>query len=216
MLKTQPEKVRRVLIDEKSDNERLREVRKSGQSRGSRHRSQLLAIGSMRFPAGARHQGVIVDLAESRAWDDAALRRFRRSGAAGRDLLFLYLDEVQDPHNLGACMRSAEAAGVDAVIAPRKRAASLTPDSPQNRQRGGRSAAVRAGCRSGKDPGVDKSYGIRVIATADGARESMYEADLSGSMVLVLAGRGARRDPADAQPLLTTWSRCRLRARWRV
>lgn len=195
ILKTQPEKIRRVLIDAKTDNERLREVRSIATAAGVaiestvRYRLDALAGGS-------RHQGVIVDLAVSNAWDDAALRSFVEEALVqDRDLLFLYLDEVQDPHNLGACMRTAEAAGVDAVIAPQKRAASLTPAARKIASGAAEALPFAQVADPAKTLDWMRAYGIRVVATADGAQESIYAADLSGSLVLVVGSeeRGVTR-----------------------
>lgn len=73
---------------------------------------------------GMRHQGVAAQLADTASSvDPDALLQV----PPGPDGLLLVLDGVQDPHNLGACMRSAEAAGAQAVIIPRDRAAQMSP-----------------------------------------------------------------------------------------
>src|SRR5699024_8765913 len=73
-----------------------------------------------------RHQGCVAALerASVRTWHESELPGLL---AAAESPWVLALDQVQDPHNLGACLRSSAAAGVSAVIAPRKRAAGLTP-----------------------------------------------------------------------------------------
>ncbi len=78
-----------------------------------------------RLSGGARHQGVIARLAavRQRSYDEADLLGLL-AAVEGMPLL-LVLDGVQDPHNLGACLRSAAAAGVHAVIAPADRAVGL-------------------------------------------------------------------------------------------
>lgn len=70
-----------------------------------------------------RHQGCAAELEPPREYRESELPGLLR---AVDDPWVLALDQVQDPHNLGACLRSAAAAGVTAVIAPRKRAAGLT------------------------------------------------------------------------------------------
>ena len=74
---------------------------------------------------GGRHQGVVAEIAP-RAGDPETQLEEALESAVGPPLL-LVLDGVQDPHNLGACLRSADAAGACAVIVPRDRAAGLTP-----------------------------------------------------------------------------------------
>ena len=76
---------------------------------------------------GARHQGVVAAYAgESAPLGEADLERLLDAVQEGPALV-LVLDGVQDPHNLGACLRTADAAGAHAVVAPRDRAVGLTP-----------------------------------------------------------------------------------------
>ena len=76
----------------------------------------------------ARHQGVVAEVRRSTCWTRRAAHAGRGAPAGRRRrLLLLVLDGVQDPHNLGACMRTADAAGVDAVVVPRHGAAGLGP-----------------------------------------------------------------------------------------
>ena len=69
-----------------------------------------------------RHQGCVLMV-----WaDKTPVNLPNLLEAVGQKTLFLVLDGIQDPHNLGACLRTADAAGVDAVIVPKQRAAKLT------------------------------------------------------------------------------------------
>ncbi len=110
--------------------------------------------------------------------------------------LLLALDGVEDPRNLGACLRTAEAAGAHAVLAPRDRAVGLTP------------AAVKAAAGAAERlPFVQvtnlartlerlrRDYGLRVVGADAGAPLDLYGADLRGPLALVLGaeGRGLRR-----------------------
>jgi len=107
----------------------------------------------------------------------------------------LILDGVQDPHNLGACLRSADAAGVHAVIAPKDRAAPLTD------------TVRKVACGAAEHlPFVTltnlartlkrlKQAGLWLVGTADDAEQSLYEVDLKGPLALVMGaeGKGLRR-----------------------
>lgn len=138
---------------------------------------------------GARHQGVIAFFDPGGiAWSERELDDLL-SSIRGSPLL-LVLDGVQDPHNLGACLRTADAAGVHAVIAPRDRAAGL-------------SAAVCkvASGAVGHIPFVQVTNLARVlrrlreagiwIAGADMAAETpLHQADLTGPLALALGGEG--------------------------
>lgn len=72
-----------------------------------------------------QHQGLAISVADAAFCDERKLQEL--IAARGDRLTLLVLDEVQDPHNLGACMRSANAFGADAVIVPRNHACSVTP-----------------------------------------------------------------------------------------
>jgi len=107
----------------------------------------------------------------------------------------LVLDGVQDPHNLGACLRSADAAGVDAVIAPRDRAVGLTPAARKTAAGAAESLPFvqvtnLARCLRGL-----QLRGIWVVGTAGEADQSLYQADLKGPLALVLGAEenGMRR-----------------------
>ncbi len=103
----------------------------------------------------------------------------------------LVLDCVQDPHNLGACLRSADAAGVHAVIAPKDKSASLTE------------VARRVSCGASENtPFVVvtnlarcltqlKERGIWLVGTADEASQNLYETDLTGPLAIVMGAEGS-------------------------
>ncbi|MDH5377794.1 MAG: 23S rRNA (guanosine(2251)-2'-O)-methyltransferase RlmB, partial [Gammaproteobacteria bacterium] len=73
----------------------------------------------------SRHQGVVLRCRERESASEDMLEDLIRN--LKTPALLLVLDGIQDPHNLGACLRTAEAAGVHAVIAPKDRAVGLTP-----------------------------------------------------------------------------------------
>ena len=118
---------------------------------------------------------------------------------APADPFVLILDGLQDPHNLGACLRSADAAGVHAVVVPRDRAVGLT-DSV-------RLAAAGAAERMpfiqvtnlARTMKALKEAGLWLVGTADETARSLYEADLTGPLAIVMGaeGKGLRRLTAE-------------------
>ncbi|HHO68213.1 MAG TPA: 23S rRNA (guanosine(2251)-2'-O)-methyltransferase RlmB, partial [Gammaproteobacteria bacterium] len=102
----------------------------------------------------------------------------------------LVLDGVQDPHNLGACLRSADAAGVHAVIVPRDRAAPLN-GAARKVACGAADAVplVRVTNLARTLRGL-RDAGIWIYGAAGDAPQTLYEADLSGPLALVLGGEG--------------------------
>ncbi len=112
----------------------------------------------------------------------------------------LILDGVEDPHNLGACLRSAAAAGVDAVVAPRHRAAGIT-DTVRRIASGGAEQVpfvqVTNLARTMKTP--LREHGLFLAGTADGGEELIYDLDLARPLAIVMGaeGKGLRRLTAE-------------------
>ncbi len=107
----------------------------------------------------------------------------------------LILDEINDPHNLGACLRSADAAGVHAVIVPKDRSVSLT--ETVRRVACGAAEKVPFVQATNLARVMDKlrEAGIWIVGTADEARDSLYKTSLAGPLALVMGseGKGLRR-----------------------
>ena len=146
-----------------------------------------------RLSRGANHQGAAAQVLIPAALDESALERLL-DGLTGPPLL-LVRDGVQDPHNLGACLRAADGAGAQAVVAPRDRSVGLTPTV----------CKVASGA-AGQVPYVQvtnlsrclerlRERGVWVVGCAGEAAASLYAVDLAGPLALVLGGEanGLRR-----------------------
>jgi len=146
-----------------------------------------------RLAEGGRHQGVVAEV-EPRAGDPETQLEEALEAAAGPPLL-LVLDGVQDPHNLGACLRSADAAGVAAVIVPRDRAAGLTPVVRKVAAGAAESVPLVAVINLARTLRQLKERGVWLVGTDDAAGRSLFEADLTGPVALVMGseGEGLRR-----------------------
>ncbi len=147
-----------------------------------------------RLCEGANHQGIALRAKTPTARDEAALWRLLDDLQAPPWLLVL--DGVQDPHNLGACLRTADAAGVDAVIAPRDRSVGLTP------------VAVKVASGAAEHVPffqvtnlarvlrrLADDYRVWRVGTDGTAKVSLFKAELSGALAIVLGneGEGMRR-----------------------
>jgi len=110
----------------------------------------------------------------------------RLTAADNKPVLLLVLDGVQDPHNLGACLRTADAAGVDAVVVPRHAAAGLSPTVSKVAAGAAEQLPFATVGNLNRVLGWLADYGVRAIGTSDQADASLYEADLSGSVALVM------------------------------
>ena len=145
------------------------------------------------YSNNARHQGVVASLNQRSIITESDLTRF----LAGLEQppFLLVLDGIQDPHNLGACMRTANAAGMHAVIAPKDRASGITPVVRKVASGATESTPFIAVTNLARVLRHLKELGIWVVGADDSAETSLFDADLTGPVALVLGaeGRGLRR-----------------------
>lgn len=106
------------------------------------------------------------------------------------DPLLLVLDGVQDPHNLGACLRTAEAAGVHAVIVPRDRAVGITPVVRKAAAGAAEIVPLVQATNLARVLRLLKQRGVWLYGTSDQASASLWQQDLRGPLALVLGGEG--------------------------
>ncbi|HGX92090.1 MAG TPA: 23S rRNA (guanosine(2251)-2'-O)-methyltransferase RlmB, partial [Candidatus Tenderia sp.] len=107
----------------------------------------------------------------------------------------LILDGVQDPHNLGACLRSADAAGVDAVIVPKDKAAGLTPVVRKVACGAAESVPFYQVTNLARTLRELQELGVWLVGAAGEADTTVYQADLKGSLAIVMGAeeKGLRR-----------------------
>lgn len=104
-----------------------------------------------------------------------------------KEPLILILDCVQDPHNLGACLRSANGAGVDAVIIPKDRSVAVTDTAISVSCGGATHTPIFRVTNLARTMDVLKDHGVRIAGTSDHkGTENLYEVDLSGPLALVM------------------------------
>ncbi len=104
--------------------------------------------------------------------------------------MLLILDGVQDPHNLGACLRTADAAGVQALIAPKDKAVGLTAVACKVASGAARTVPYVQVTNLARTIAGLKERGIWLIGTAGEAEAGLFETDLSSSLALVMGGEG--------------------------
>jgi 23S rRNA (guanosine2251-2'-O)-methyltransferase len=111
------------------------------------------------------------------------------------DLFLLVLDGVTDPHNLGACLRSADAAGVDAVIAPKDRAVGLTPVVRKVACGAAESVPFIQVTNLARTLKELQDAGVWIVGTAGEAEQFIYDVDLKGRLALIMGAeeKGMRR-----------------------
>ncbi len=176
-------------------------------SRRDRRLAQLLALAQKagveirqaddrelaRLADGGRHQGVVAHCRTVKLPDEGAL--FARLETLDEAPLLLVLDGVTDPHNLGACLRTADAAGVHAVIIPRDNAVGLTPAARKVASGAADSVLLVRVTNLSRTLEKLQRAGVWIVGTAGDADTSLYEQDLTGPLAIVMGaeGKGLRR-----------------------
>lgn len=148
-----------------------------------RSRRELDELGGQ-----GQHQGVLAEVEAQPVLTEAALPDFL-SGLAEPPFL-LILDGVQDPHNLGACLRSADAAGVHAVIVPRDKSVGLTPVVRKVACGAAETVPLVAVTNLARTLRGLREAGIWLYGAAGEACDTLYQTRLTGPLGLVLGGEG--------------------------
>jgi len=141
-----------------------------------------------------RHQGAVAEIRGGEPRSEAFLEELLTTLEAPPFLLVL--DGVTDPHNLGACLRTADAAGVHAVIAPRDRACGLNATVRKVASGAAETVPFVQVTNLARTLRMLRDNGVWVVGTAlEGASGSLYQGRLTGSLALVLGaeGQGIRR-----------------------
>lgn len=192
MVSRSPARVREVLLVDERQDKRMAETRQLVEQAGLSVR-QLSRKELNRLLPETSHQGVAAQLAAPRQWDEPQLPDL--VAAAGANPLVLVLDGVQDPRNLGACLRTADAVGACAVVVPKDRAASLTPVARKVASGAAETVPLVRVTNLSRTLLLLSEMGLSLVA-ADERGEALYhQVDMSGPLALVMGaeGRGLRR-----------------------
>ncbi|MEW6412899.1 MAG: 23S rRNA (guanosine(2251)-2'-O)-methyltransferase RlmB [Candidatus Zixiibacteriota bacterium] len=116
-------------------------------------------------------------------------------GGSGGPALILILDTVQDPHNLGACLRTADAAGAHAVVAPKDRSVGLTDTVRRIASGAAESIPFVQVTNLARTMETVKAAGLWIVGTSDAADKTVFEMDMTGPVAIVMGseGTGLRR-----------------------
>ncbi|MEX0738868.1 MAG: 23S rRNA (guanosine(2251)-2'-O)-methyltransferase RlmB [Pseudohongiella sp.] len=212
LLRRHPEDVHELLLQQERSDQRIEEVRALAQELGlvfkvvPRAELEQRISGDGKKTGKARsdktrpgksgpvHQGVAAlcqwrDTVKDEAFLNAMLDKLPHPP------LLLILDEVTDPHNLGACLRTADAAGVDAVIVPRDNSATLNLTVRKVASGAAEKVNLVAVTNLSRTMAALQQRGIWITGTAGESTQSLYDADLTGPRALVMGseGKGLRR-----------------------
>ncbi|MBB1089362.1 23S rRNA (guanosine(2251)-2'-O)-methyltransferase RlmB [Lysobacter sp. SG-8] len=179
--------VREVLLEAGAKNPRIAEIESNARRRGIdvRRVAQQALDG---VAGGLRHQGACARYAAARTWDESELQGLVE--AAGGRALVLVLDGVQDPHNLGACLRSAAAAGATAVLFPKDKAVQVNATVRKTSAGAADRIPVVPVTNLARSLRDLQKLGVWIYGLAGDAGTSLYGIDLRGNVALVLGGEG--------------------------
>jgi len=192
-IRKQPENVLQVFVQQGRNDNRIKTILSIAKNSGVSLQSITNDKLKEKCP-GARHQGVVAEIRHS---NDRALSL---EDILQKDsVLLLILDEVQDPHNIGACLRTADAVGVDAVIVSKNRSPALTP--VMRNVASGAAETVPYVMVSNLARAIEKikASNVWVMGTSGDAQQTIYDAcqniKTSQSLALVMGseGKGMRR-----------------------
>ncbi|WP_448565546.1 23S rRNA (guanosine(2251)-2'-O)-methyltransferase RlmB [Thalassotalea ganghwensis] len=145
---------------------------------------------------GEQHQGVLARVTPGKLYTENDLESILASAQAKQnDPFLLILDGVTDPHNLGACLRNADAAGVQAIIVPKDNAARLTATVRKVAVGAAETVPLVQVTNLARTMTQLQDMGVWIVGTAGEAEQSLYEVSLNGPMALVMGaeGKGMRR-----------------------
>jgi len=181
-----PENIVQIVVAQNSRNPRLDGIVSTAKNLGLQLSFEKLQY--LNKHCKDRHQGVIALVKIPKLPDESALKA---DISSLENPLILILDNIEDPRNLGACLRSADAAGVDLVIFPKHKSAGLTPVAKKTAAGAADSLKIYQVTNIVKSLEILKDNGVWIAGT-DLADEStpIYQADLKGSIGIVLGNEG--------------------------
>ncbi len=191
-LKNNPARIRELWVATDSGNQRVNDLgllaRDAGISLKHVASEQLDQMSGFE-----RHQDVIALLHDHKPLAESELLPLLEN--ADGDALVLVLDGVQDPHNLGACMRSAEAAGVDAIVIPKERSVGMTSTVRKTSAGASEIVPLFQVANLARTLKALKKAGIWLAGTTGDSDRTIYQQDLTGPLALVMGseGQGIRR-----------------------
>lgn len=187
MLERYPERVLAVQLAERREDPRARAIEELAR-RQQRPLERVDAQALRRRLGEVAHQGVAAEVTPLAPWTEDDLLTGLASAPTP---LLLALDGVQDPHNLGACLRTADACGALAVIVPRDRAAQLNPTVRKVAAGAAESTPVVAVTNLVRTLRLLKDAGLWIVGADAAADKSAAEVDLTGPVVLALGAEGS-------------------------
>jgi 23S rRNA (guanosine2251-2'-O)-methyltransferase len=187
LLTREPQRVISVRLAAGRDDPRAREIEELAKKHG-RPVQRIDAQALKQMLGDVAHQGVVAEIEPLPPWSEDDLLSALETA---RDPLLLVLDGVQDPHNLGACLRTADACGALAVVVPKDRAAQLNATARKVAVGAAETTPVVTVTNLARALKLLKEAGLWIVGADAEAPRRADEVDLRGGVALVLGAEGA-------------------------
>jgi 23S rRNA (guanosine2251-2'-O)-methyltransferase len=179
-------RVRKLFVDSRREDARMRELLQLAQQAGIKpERVDAKSLDSR--VGNVVHQGVVAEVDPLPPWHEDELVA---ALTGQKDPLVLVLDGVQDPHNLGACLRTADACGALAVVVPKDRAASLNPTVRKVAAGAADTTPIATVTNLARSLKLLKEAGLWIVGADMAGDKLAWQADLRGPLALVLGSEG--------------------------
>ena len=195
-LRNDPENIGTIWLEKNTRNDRLKKLQAQISEVGGLKTTMTDVDQLNKMASTGRHQGVVAEYYKAKDYTENDL--YDLLDELDNDSIqpfLLVLDGVTDPHNLGACLRTADGAGIHAVIAPKDNAASINPTVRKGASGAAEAVPFITVTNLARTLDSLKERGIWLTGTSDKAQKTLYQADLKGPMALVMGaeGTGIRR-----------------------
>ena len=182
-----PQRVRHIWLQRERRDARAEEIELAARAAGCV--LERVDAGRLKALVGdAVHQGVVADIEPLAPWREDDLLAALSTVTAP---LVLALDGVQDPHNLGACLRTADACGALAVVIPKDRAAQLNPAARKVAAGAAESTPVVSVTNLARTLALLKDAGLWIVGAAAESERAAQEVDLTGPCCVVMGAEGS-------------------------
>lgn len=188
LLTTQPKRVMRLMLLKERHDQKIQQVI----DLAAQHQIKVEYVPRHELDRVAHqenHQGLIAFCQRAKTFSENDLPALLDSISG--PVLLLVLDGVQDPHNLGACLRSADAAGVHAVIAPKDKSVGLTPTVAKVASGAAETVPFVQVTNLARTLRLLQERNIWIYGAAAEADKTLFQADLKGSVAMVLGAEGS-------------------------
>ena len=197
VLDREPEMVSRVWLENSRRDDKAKKILQLAHDADVKPERVKRDVLDKLVGENAKHQGVVALSKDTPAGNETTLKQLMTNLSVPTFLLIL--DGVQDPHNLGACLRTADAAGVHAVIAPKDKASGLTSVVRKVASGAAETIPFIQVTNLARTMRELQQEGVWMIGTSLETEQNIYQADLTGPLALVLGaeGKGLRRLTAE-------------------